>query len=58
MSAAQIAALAPQRRVDERGRVDFAGLEYVNIYRSMPAPADYGVEFIDYDWTVASRSAP
>ena len=33
-------------------------IAYVNIYRSMPAPADYGVEFIDYDWTVASRSAP
>ena len=23
-----------------------------------PVPADYSVEFADYDWTVADRTAP
>ena len=31
---------------------------YVNARRSAPVPADYGVEYIDYDWTVADRAAP
>ena len=27
-------------------------IAYVNRYRRQPVPADYSVEFIDYDWTV------
>ena len=30
-------------------------IAYVNARRSMPVPADYRVEFADYDWTVADR---
>jgi hypothetical protein len=30
-------------------------IAYVNRYRAQPVPADYAVEFIPYDWTVAAR---
>ena len=33
-------------------------IAYLNTYRSMPVPAQYGVEFIDYDWTVAGKTVP
>ena len=31
---------------------------YVNAHRSIPVPADYGVEFAGYDWTVAAKAIP
>ncbi|MEO8203322.1 MAG: DUF547 domain-containing protein, partial [Betaproteobacteria bacterium] len=31
---------------------------YVNSHRSTPVPIEYDVEFIDYDWTVASQLLP
>ena len=33
-------------------------IAYVNTYRSMPVPTEYGVEFIDCDWTVAGKTIP
>ena len=33
-------------------------IAYVSARRSAPVPADYGVEFADYDWTVADRTVP
>ena len=32
-------------------------IAYVNRHRAEQVPVDYGVEFIDYDWTVADQSA-
>ena len=31
---------------------------YVNSHRSMPVPTGNGIEFIDYDWTVAAQILP
>ncbi len=33
-------------------------IDYVNLYRGGPLPAQYRVEFLDYDWTVSGREAP
>lgn len=32
--------------------------EYANRYLAMPIPADYAVEFIPYDWSVAGQAQP
>ena len=32
-------------------------IAYVNRHRAEQVPVDYGIEFIDYDWTVADQSA-
>ena len=33
-------------------------IAYVNARRSAPVPADYGVEFADYDWTLNALTRP
>ena len=31
-------------------------IDYINRYRTQPIPADYRVEFLDYDWTINSST--